>query len=161
MSPSTRRRPLPVVASVYLFSLLVLAVPFVAAHAAEGVQGTWEGAMQLPSVELAVVVEFRVVDDTLEGDIDIPAQGAEDLPLGDISFDGSALRFKIQGVPGDPTFDGTLADDGETISGTFIQGGQNFPFSLARRGSESATGAATDPDADPLEGYAAFVEQSR
>jgi CubicO group peptidase (beta-lactamase class C family) len=161
MCPSTRRRSFPVVASVYLFSFLCLAVPLVTAQAAEGVQGTWEGAMQLPSMELAVVVEFRVVDGTLEGDIDIPAQGAEDLPLGDISFEGSALRFKIQGVPGDPTFDGTLADDGGTISGTFSQGGQNFPFNLACQGSESATGAATDPDADPLDDYAAFVEQSR
>jgi CubicO group peptidase (beta-lactamase class C family) len=161
MCPSTRRRSFPVVASVYLFSILCLAVPFVAAQAGEGVHGTWEGAMQLPSMELAVVVDFRVVDGTLEGDIDIPAQGAKDLPLGDISFEGSALRFKIQGVPGDPTFDGTLADDGETISGTFSQGGQNFPFNLTRQGSESARGAATDPDADPLEGYAAFIEQSR
>ena len=162
MRSPIRRRPFAAAAPVHLFCLLLVTTVLAPAHAAEGVEGVWEGAMQLPTVDLAIVVEFRAVDDVLEGEIDIPAQGAKDLPLGGISFDGSALKFRIQGIPGDPTFDGALGDDGESISGTFTQGGQEFPFNLARRATGSAAGAAaTDPSADPLEGYDAFVEQSR
>ena len=162
MRPPIRRRSFAAVASVHLFWFLAVAAPFASAQAAEGVEGVWEGAMQLPTMELAVVVEFRSIDDALQGDIDIPAQSAKDLPLAGIALDGNSLTFKIQGVPGDPTFNGTLADDGETISGTFSQGGQEFPFKLTRRGGESAAGAdAIDPSADPLEGYDEFVERSR
>uniref|UniRef100_UPI001F4B49D7 hypothetical protein n=1 Tax=Escherichia coli TaxID=562 RepID=UPI001F4B49D7 len=34
-------------------------------------------------------------------------------------------------IPGEPTFDGTLSDG--TLSGTFSQSGQTFPFTLDRQ----------------------------
>ena len=37
-------------------------------------------------------------------------------------------------VPGTPTFKGTLAADGATISGDFSQGGGSIPFKLTRKG---------------------------
>ena len=45
------------------------------------------------------------------------------------SIDGANATFKIVGPPGEPTFNGTLSDDGVTIKGDFVQGGQSFPFS--------------------------------
>ena len=68
------------------------------------------------------------------GTIDIPAQGAKGLPLSEIHVaeegEGMRVTFSIRGVPGNPTFDGTLQDG--VINGTFSQGGVTFGFRLSR-----------------------------
>ena len=68
------------------------------------------------------------------GTIDIPAQGAKGLPLSEIHVaeadEGMRVKFSIRGVPGNPTFDGTLQDG--VINGTFSQGGVTFGFRLSR-----------------------------
>ena len=107
--------------------------------------GTWRGAIEIPQQgQLAVVVELRREGDGWSGTIDIPQQGAKDAPLDRIAVDGAAVRFSIPGVPGDPTFDGTL--DGDTIAGTFRQGGAALAFSLARLDAEEAAAAAAPPN---------------
>jgi len=68
-----------------------------------------------------------------------PAQGAKDLRLSDVSQSDAAVAFKISGVPGDPSFKGTLSADGAKISGTFAQGGATFPFTLERKANPAAT----------------------
>ena len=70
------------------------------------------------------------------GTIDIPAQGADDLPLSGVTVDGEAVRFAIGGVTGEPTFEGTLA--GGEISGEFRQGPARLPFRLGREAVEVA-----------------------
>ena len=47
-----------------------------------------------------------------------------------IELDGNAATFEIQGVPGTPTFKGTL--EGSKIAGDFSQSGATFPFSVER-----------------------------
>ena len=47
-------------------------------------------------------------------------------------MDGLEVAFLMAGVPGDPTFSGTMSEDGATITGTFSQGGQVLEFRLAR-----------------------------
>ena len=103
----------------------------------------------MPGTKLAVEVDLALADGTWTGDVSIPAQGARDLPLGGIVVDGSAVRFAIAGVPGEPTFQGTLADDGRSIEGTFTQGGQAFPFRLeaAQTGAATAAGRLGELDA--------------
>jgi CubicO group peptidase (beta-lactamase class C family) len=45
------------------------------------------------------------------------------------------VSFVISGVPGDPTFKGTLSEDGTKITGDFTQNKQTFPFTLSREAS--------------------------
>jgi CubicO group peptidase (beta-lactamase class C family) len=71
-------------------------------------------------------------DGSWKGDISIPAQKAIDLPLDNISFDGHQVSFEISGVPGKPTFKGTLSEDGQVITGDFTQAGKTFPFNLKK-----------------------------
>ena len=59
-------------------------------------------------------------------------QNAKDLPLGNITVKGKEVSFEITGVPGSPTLKGTLSDDGQKISGQFMQGGQSFPCAMSR-----------------------------
>lgn len=91
--------------------------------------GVWSGAIK-PPANLKVTVRLSEREGGLTGTIDIPDQGAEGLPLSGVSLTGDAIRFAIQGIPGNPTFNGTLR--GNTISGTFTQGGASMPFDLTR-----------------------------
>ena len=96
--------------------------------------GRWEGSIEAPGQPLVVKVDLEQADGAWSGTIDIPAQGAKDLPLSDVSVDGATVQFTIAGVPGEPTFEGTLAD-GE-ISGEFTQGPARLPFRLGREAVE-------------------------
>jgi len=120
------------------------------AHAAatEHLAGSWEGRIETPP-PLEVVVQFELDGGTWQGAIDIPQQGAFGLPLDGIELDDDAVRFTIAGLPGDPTFEGTL--DGERIAGTFTQGGTGFPFELER------VDEAVAPSDEPAPGDALAV----
>lgn len=110
----------------------------------ETVTGSWSGSIETPGTPLEVIVTFTARD-ALAGTIDIPAQGAEDLPLGDVTLTGARVRFTIRGVPGAPTFAGRL--EGDELRGTFTQAGQEFPFELARDVTAEPT-AAEPAEAD-------------
>ena len=92
--------------------------------------GTWAGAIELPGVQLEIRATFTLEGAALAGTLDIPAQGLIGFALAPVALEGDALRFGMPGVPGDPLFVGTVADD--AITGTFTQGGQAFPFALER-----------------------------
>ena len=95
----------------------------------EDLVGKWIGQIELPGRKLDIDVDLKAAaDGTLTGDISIPAQGARDLPLINIKRDGADVQLEIEGVPGNPTFKGTL--EGEAIKGNFEQGGGSFPFQL-------------------------------
>jgi CubicO group peptidase (beta-lactamase class C family) len=129
-----------------------VAAPAAAADAA----GHWKGAIEIPATPLAIDVDLAAgADGPWSGDITIPAQMARDLPLADIRVEGAAVGFKIADIPGDPTFAGRLSEDGQTLSGTFTQGAQSFPFSLARA-EAPAEGAK-----QALDGFAELAEAAR
>jgi len=115
--------------------------------------GHWEGTLVLPSAELDIAADLAAEGGALTGTLDIPAQGAKGLPLTAFDVDGAKIRFKIQGVPGDPTFDGTLADG--AITGPFIQGGQSFSFELHRvqAAAEATAANISAVDAQPFLGH--------
>jgi len=133
--------------------LLLLAPLAVAAQApAPSASGLWEGAINLPSGVLEVAVRLdRPASGSWAGTIDIPAQGAMARPLANITVDGSEVRFSIAGVPGDPTFAGTLSEDGATIQGGFTQGPGKLTFSLKRNttGKPAIVAAARPQEPKP------------
>jgi uncharacterized protein len=115
--------------------LLLLAGPLRAADPPAA--GAWHGAIEVPvqAVKLQVVVRLTQEGGAWKGSIDIPSQGAMGLPLETIAVDGSRVKFSIAGVPGAPTFDGTIS--GDEIRGTFTQGGTSMPFRLERGAGEA------------------------
>lgn len=142
--PSSRARRLLLVACV---AAAAVAAPATARAASP--EGHWQGAIEIPGSPLAVDVDLAREGESWSGDISIPAQGARDLPLSGVAVEGAAARFTIAGVPGEPTFAGTLADDGRTLSGTFTQGGQGFPFRLDAAQPASAVAAGRLGTLDP------------
>ncbi len=47
----------------------------------------------------------------MEATITIPAQGLKSLPLSAVAIVGNTVSFTIGGIPGEPQFKGTLAQD--------------------------------------------------
>lgn len=121
--------------AAFCFSLLLTSHTVSFAQATMNAAGHWEGSIALPSMELNVAVDLALDGNgKWSGDIDIPAQKVTDMPLKAISVSGSAVTFEISMGQGEPTFRGELAEDGQTISGDFTQGGNTFPFTLKRTG---------------------------
>ena len=119
------------------------------------VDGHWEGEIATPGGALEIDVDL-VTSETgeLTGDISIPAQGARDLELTDLSFESPKVGFVIPGIPGTPTFDGTLSENGSEIAGAFTQGGAQLTFRLVR-GDDPAAKARV-----AMEGFDEVVEQA-
>ncbi len=93
--------------------------------------GVWGGAITLPTGELEVQVELRMVGERWHGTIDVPVQGIHAMNLAGVRAWGDSITFAFAGVPGQPTFLGRIQED--RIEGVFSQGGQRFPFHLDRK----------------------------
>jgi pimeloyl-ACP methyl ester carboxylesterase len=130
-----------------LLSLLLLAVAGNAATAVaddSGFAGYWDGSIALPGMKLGIRVHLAQDDSgAWTGTIDIPMQGAKDLPLEAITASGDSITFAIAAVPGTPTFNGVR--DGDSIRGPFSQSGQTFDFELTR-GAGEAPRRPQDPE---------------
>lgn len=115
--------------------LLMVSTPGVAAQGPSPVAGRWEGAVSVPSIELAVVVDLDTTKDgTWIGDIDIPQQQARDVPLTGITVAAGSVTFEISLGPATARFEGKVSEDGNTMTGTMSQGGVGYPFTLKRTG---------------------------
>jgi hypothetical protein len=116
----------------YVMAVFSMSTPLSVAQATAG--GHWEGSIQVPGQELQVAVDLKGDGKKWEGTIAIPVQGLKGFPLSEISVQGDAVGFAMKGVPGVPTFKGTLSKDGKSLAGDFSQGGGTVPFALTRTG---------------------------
>lgn len=103
--------------------------------------GQWEGAIDIAGTQLDIIVKFDSSIGALTATIDIPQQGAIDLPLDQVTLEGDAVHFAIAAAGA--VFDGTV--DGETISGDFAQSGATGTFELTRTGEVVAATATPVP----------------
>src|SRR5262249_4317804 len=150
-APNRRRPSMRRLASLVLLALVPsLALAQEPAEAKPEIKhfaGHWVGSIDLGAQKLAIDVDLRCDASAGKGDISIPAQNAKDLPLAKLAFSGEHAKFEIQGVPGEPTFDGKLAGE-KKLSGDFAQGGQKFTFELTRGGgADEAKGKLAGFDA--------------
>jgi len=82
-------------------------------------EGYWEGAIDVMGQELIIKVDFAVEGAELSGTIDIPQQGAFQLPLANINYEAPKIHFELPVPNAKADFDGVLA--GDEISGDFLQ----------------------------------------
>ncbi len=140
-----------------IFSVLAALVLTATGATADGIDGHWQGTIKVPSQPLEIDVDFATSEDgVLTGDISIPAQGIKDLALTEMTLDGGEIAFKIvetPGIPGEPSFEGTLGDGGSRIDGTFRQGAE-LAFELVRAGDVAAKARAA------LDGFGEIAEKA-
>ncbi|WP_318614719.1 alpha/beta hydrolase family protein [Sporosarcina sp. YIM B06819] len=96
----------------------------------EEIEGVWNGSIQVPNQPLPIILTFEKTS----GTISIPAQGLNDYALTSTTLNDTDifLEMNIQGQR--ITFDGKVAQD--SITGTFTQQGQSFPFELTKGSPE-------------------------
>ena len=126
--------------AVMLAILLTTPSWVLSADVIPSIAGHWEGTIQLPGTSLTILIDFSSKSDgSWGGAISIPAQGAKELPLSNITIHGEEATFDLPGVPGEPKFKGKLMDGATKIAGDFVQSGQTFPFTLERKASPAAS----------------------
>ncbi len=114
-----------------LFFNLSLFLPGTIFPQNNGLKGTWQGTLSLPGVS------FRIVFHITQGDngsylstMDSPDQGAKDIPVDKTTLTGNQLKLEMPNLKGE--YNGTINDTGDTIQGTWTQGGQSFPLNLLK-----------------------------
>ncbi len=119
-----------------ILAALFFAHPSLMAQDAKPFLGTWDGSLSAGGIELQISVELSLDEGkNIQGTIDVPDQGAMDIPLGEFTVEGKKISFKIvhPQVQGDPTFNGELDETGKKISGEFSQGGSFGTFSVEKK----------------------------
>ncbi|MFA7583021.1 MAG: alpha/beta fold hydrolase [Proteiniphilum sp.] len=92
------------------------------------ITGSWEGILRVQQSHLRIVFHIQGTDSTLTSTMDSPDQGAFGLPTTRSSFRDNKVEIVATGLG--IFYQGTLL--GDSIAGTFNQGGIPFPLVLKR-----------------------------
>lgn len=97
-----------------------------------GIEGTWQGTLHLPNGGSLRIVNkvtrdsggaLKVQDYSID-------QGAQPMAATSASFDGGVFKYGIQFIDGE--YEGKMSSDGNSITGTWKQGGGTLPLVLER-----------------------------
>jgi pimeloyl-ACP methyl ester carboxylesterase len=94
------------------------------------IDGTWLGTLDTGAIKLRVVFHIVNTDAGLVSTLDSPDQGANGVPTGKTTRNGDGLTIDVPAVRG--AFEGKIAADVNSISGTWKQGGTSLPLALHR-----------------------------
>lgn len=87
---------------------------------AQDVAGDWQGTLNTGMGELRLVLHItKGADGSLRATLDSVDQNANGIPVNAVTFNNSKLHLDVAAVHG--IYEGTLAADGNTISGTWTQ----------------------------------------
>jgi pimeloyl-ACP methyl ester carboxylesterase len=105
--------------------------------------GDWQGTLSAGGQNLRLVLHLtKGTDNTLKATLDSLDQGANGIPVNSVTLKDSKLSLDVSMVHG--TYEGKVAADGKTITGTWSQG-MDLPLEFKR-----ADAAKTEP-AKPAE----------
>jgi hypothetical protein len=119
-----------------LSSALTFSPPAFEGQQSNPLLGAWAGSLSVAGVTLDFTITFGLDEKSqMKGTIDIPAQGAAGIRLGDIKIEGGKISFGIDdpGAQGSPIFKGELDGTGKKIVGTFTQSGYEGTFSMEKK----------------------------
>lgn len=111
---------------------IALGVVLLAGCLAQGqdIVGDWQGAIDTGMGQLRLVLHIsKGTDGALKATLDSIDQGANGIPVNAVTLKDSKLNLDVTAVQG--TYDGKVAADGKTISGTWSQT-KDFPLEFKR-----------------------------
>jgi uncharacterized protein len=114
---------------VLLISFFCLVTVF--GQSSANIKGNWLGTIEISGIKLRLVLKVsKSADGTFTAKLDSIDQGQNDLPIDAISQKDNSVQFdaKKMGL----TFEGTLNEKGDEISGIFKQGTNSFPIVFKR-----------------------------
>jgi len=112
------------------FLLIASAVAVAAQVPTPHVEGNWLATLEVSGLKLRLVLRVEKSASGYAAKFDSPDQGATDLPIDSIALDGKKLSFSAAkfGI----SYEGTLSETGDEISGTFKQGAGSTPMIFKR-----------------------------
>jgi hypothetical protein len=96
----------------------------------KNVIGNWSGKLDLPGTKLEII--FKISEDEngkLISKMDVPMQGAKDLPVSETAFNEDSLILSVAMIMG--KFSGRVISD-TIIEGNWKQSGATFPLTLIK-----------------------------
>jgi hypothetical protein len=124
--------------AIVISPALLRATPVAAAVLASGpvagpaVLGNWEGALSAGGGSYRLLIHLtQDKDGALTGTMDSLDQGANGIPLTNISYKEPKVHFEIGG-PSPGLYDGSFDKAKDAISGNWQQAGQDFPLDFKR-----------------------------
>jgi dienelactone hydrolase len=95
---------------------------------AQELTGPWKGAIKTQGVEIDLIFNLSQQDGKWKSTLEVPMQGASDIPMDETIFTKNELTIKSNKLQ--LNYVGKFADG--VFSGTYTQGGQNFPLILTK-----------------------------
>ena len=114
--------------SMKKFSLFLLTILFASILSAQNIAGTWSGVLSVPNAKLHIAFNIATQNSTYISTMDSPDQGAFGLTTTRTTFADNKLEIVATQLG--LFYRGTLT--GDSIIGTFNQGGFAFPLVLKR-----------------------------
>ena len=97
---------------------------------AQDITGEWNGALKVGGMQLRLVFHVEKNDKAYSATMDSPDQGQKNIPMSKATFENNVLTIEMAAAR--INYTGTLFGL-DSITGTFSQGGQNFPMNLTRK----------------------------
>jgi pimeloyl-ACP methyl ester carboxylesterase len=123
--------------------IITLTLTVAAQVSTPNVEGNWLATVDVGGAKLRLVLKVEKSANGYAARFDSPDQGATDLPIDSIVLDGNKLTFSAAkfGV----TYDGTLNQSCDEISGTLKQGANEFPAIFKRVAEAPKLNRPQDP----------------
>jgi dipeptidyl aminopeptidase/acylaminoacyl peptidase len=93
----------------------------------DGIEGTWNGVIDLNGTPVPIVLHLAVRDSKLHATADFPKHYRSGVELLDVSFADRTLRFATRNMG---VFTGSLSADDAQIAGAFSNKDQRYPLVL-------------------------------
>ena len=116
------------------------------------IEGYWKGEIDLSVQKLETAFDIKAIENGYSATFDVPAQGAFDIPVDEVSFQNGQLQLKMNAM--DASYSGTLKDS--SIEGNFTQRGMTFPLNLAKAEKKEQKKARPQ---DPLPPFKYHIEE--
>jgi dipeptidyl aminopeptidase/acylaminoacyl peptidase len=130
--------------SLILLFLLGLSYPVSAQTPAKDLEGSWQGTLEAAGQKLRLAVTVTKSEAGVYGGKLDSLDQAATMAIDTITVTGDAVRWEIKSLA--IVFEGALNKERTELTGTFTQGGQQFPLSLKRSEQPAAIPAKAKPD---------------
>ena len=110
--------------------LFITACTAISQRSLKDIEGPWTGTLAEGGVQLSMVFRFTMTEaDTMKVTLDVPAQGAVNLPLGRVTFKDDTLTVDAPMIKGQ--YQAVFSGD-STLTGTWTQLGRKYPLDLKK-----------------------------
>lgn len=120
---------------------ILIPLLFVVLQSQAQVEGYWKGQIDLGAQKIEMGFDIKVTEKGFATTLDVPAQGAFDVPVDKTEFHQGKLDLRMDAM--NATYSGELK--GLAIEGSFTQHGVSFPLHLERAVKEAKQARPQDP----------------